>query len=94
VIDTKGTFGRNKDAEKFPLIQKSLWHSKGIYANKVIPKHFFKQSWLPMPISKKEDPIWTDYKVLKNGTIKPQRKRSAYKNCLTYEEKYGANKKD
>ena len=91
VIDTKGTFGRNKDGEKFPLIQKALWHSKGIYANKLVPKYFFKQAWLPMPVSNKDDLIWTDYKVLKSGMVKQQRKRSIYKDCLTYDEKY--NKK-
>jgi hypothetical protein len=80
-IDTKGTYSLFKDTEKFPLIQKALYHSKGIYANKLIPHKFFSKSWLPKPILQKGDPMYTDYKVLKNGTVKKQVPRSKYKKC-------------
>ena len=45
LVDTKGTGARFKDSSKFPLIQKALYHSKGIYVNKLVPEYFFKNAW-------------------------------------------------
>ncbi len=89
IIDTKGTGARFKDNSKFPLIQKALYHSKGIYVNKIVPEYFFKNAWLPMPITTKDDFLWTNLQCLKSGKIKPQKKRGAFKDCKTYYEKYG-----
>jgi len=87
IIDTKGTGANFKDSSKFPLIQKALYHSKGIYVNKIVPEYFCKNAWLPMPVLKQDDKVWTNYQVLKNGRIKDQKKRSAFKDCKTFKEK-------
>lgn len=88
VIDTKGTGANHGDDKKFPLIQKALWHSKGIYANKLVPKYFFKNAWLPMPVLKEKDLVWTNQVKLKSGKVKEQLKRSAFRKCMTFKEKY------
>jgi len=46
-IDVKGNYKDGNKASKFNLIQKVLYHVKGIYVNRVIPSEFFKIAWVP-----------------------------------------------
>ncbi len=46
-IDVKGTFGRHGDAVKFPVLQKVIFFTKGIYVEKIIPKKLFKKTFYP-----------------------------------------------
>ena len=90
-IDIKGSYLQHNDAVKFSIMQKVIYHVKGIYINKIVPEKFFLKAWLPMPIQDKKDDIWTDYQVLKSGVVKQQKKRSKFKKCKTYNEKHGLN---
>lgn len=85
-IDIKGSFSQHNDAVKFSIMQKIIYHQKGIYINKIVPEKFFLNSWLPLPIQKKDDHIWTNYKSMKNGRVNEQKKRSKFKDCKTYVE--------
>jgi hypothetical protein len=87
-IDIKGMFSPHGDNEKFPVIQKIFYLTHNIYSNKVIPHKFFLKAWLPKARKEKGDLIFTDYKVLKDGTIKEQRKRKRFEACETFIEKY------
>jgi hypothetical protein len=44
IVDVKGTFAsrHNSTLIKFPLIQKIMYHTKGIYINKIMPLHKVK----------------------------------------------------
>ena len=46
-IDVKGNYKDGNKASKFNLIQKVLYHVKGIYVNRVIPSEFFNIAWVP-----------------------------------------------
>lgn len=49
-IDIKGSFVglHNNSGITFPIIRKVLYHLKGIYVNKVVPKELFKNTFTPM----------------------------------------------
>ena len=47
LIDVKGNYKDGNKASKFNLIQKVLYHVKGIYVNRLIPSEFFKIAWVP-----------------------------------------------
>lgn len=79
-IDVKGTFSKFGDSKQFSIIQKALYHSRGIYVNKLVPERFFKNAWVPEPVLDKGDLIWCNKK---DGT---QQLRSRFKGCKTYKE--------
>ena len=81
LIDTKPSgFTKFNDDKSFSIIRKALWHSKGIYVNKLRLDKFFSSAWLPMPVLDKGDKVWT------NPGSSPRRKRSTYKFFNTYNE--------
>lgn len=43
-LEVKGTWLQN---DRFPLNQKWVWERCGILVNKVVPKEFFKKTWVP-----------------------------------------------
>lgn len=85
-IDTKGSFAgkHNDSAKSFPIIQKVLWHTKGIYINKVIPEKFFKETFAPKSF------FYTDKGALryKESDTKGAKKKTyydqIYRNCEQY----------
>ncbi len=84
-IDVKGTFAASGGDAKFSIVQKALWHSNGIYVNKLIPSTFFYFAWLPEPTRETEDIIWTDYREFKDHD-RPRAKRAKFKCCKTLKE--------
>ena len=46
-IDTKGFNGTHDSKALFSLKQKAFFWSHNIYVNKVVPKVFFKKTWVP-----------------------------------------------
>lgn len=88
VIDVKGGFAQHGSQYKFGIIQKILYHTKGIYVNKLVPFKFFKLSWLPEPVKDKDDAIWCNAKphVTSFSEIGERKKRSQYKDCKTLKE--------
>ncbi len=46
-IDVKGSFGQHGDAVKFPLLQKMMFSTHGIYVQKVVPKQLFEKTFVP-----------------------------------------------
>jgi hypothetical protein len=53
-IDVKGNFGQHGDAVKFPVLQKIIYFTKGIYVEKIVPEKLFKKTFYPSRY------IWTD----------------------------------
>lgn len=74
VIDVKGTFQQHDGSRSFSINQKWVYEKYGIYVNKLIPKKFFKITWVP------EKCRYTP----KQGKLK-----SAYAKCETLLEKFG-----
>lgn len=48
-IDVKGRFGgpHNNSAVTFPLVQKVLYHTQGVYVQKIVPRELFPLTFLP-----------------------------------------------
>jgi hypothetical protein len=69
VIDVKGTFaGRhNNSAITFPLDQKWVYQKYGIYVQKIVPIHLFKQTFTPkryLVTDQSGKPRKLDYKII------------------------------
>lgn len=60
LIDVKGVFAKNGGHALFSVKQKIIYNKLGLYVNKVIPCKFFASSFVPMPITLKDDVIWTN----------------------------------
>lgn len=54
IVDVKGTFGQHGDAAKFPLLQKLMFLSHGLYVQKIVPKELFAKTFYP------ERYFWSD----------------------------------
>lgn len=74
VIDVKGTFQKHDGSRSFSINQKWVYDKHGVYVNKLIPKKFFKLTWVP------EKCRFTP----KQGKLK-----TAYAKCQTLVEKFG-----
>jgi len=46
-IDVKGSFSKFHDDKSFSMVQKMMWHLKGVYVNKVELSKFFRATWCP-----------------------------------------------
>jgi len=46
-VDVKGSFGQHGDAVKFPVLQKTIFLTKGIYVEKIVPKKLFAKTFYP-----------------------------------------------
>ena len=46
-IDTKGTSSKFGDHVKFPVMQKVIYFTKGIYVEKIVPKKLFAKTFYP-----------------------------------------------
>lgn len=61
IIDVKSSvsnqYGNNSTAITFPIKQKMLWATKGIYVHKVVPDQWFKQFWIPERYAYKQNRI-------------------------------------
>jgi len=51
IIDVKGTFQMFDGQRSFSINQKWVYERYGIFVNKVIPKKFFKKTWVPDAIA-------------------------------------------
>jgi len=52
IVDTKGAPGTGKSGKNisyatFPVKQKWLYQTQGIYVEKVVPENLFKETWVP-----------------------------------------------
>ena len=68
IVDVKGKFSGvyNNSGLTFPIIQKVLWHFKGILVQKVIPEELFEVTFLPQKLFKTKtgkDKSWRFPKV-------------------------------
>ena len=68
-IDVKGTFQQNDGQRSFSINQKWVYAKLGIYIEKIIPKEFFKKTWVPekaryTPKTKKLRTTYAGYKTI------------------------------
>ncbi len=56
IADTKGGFVgfANNSGITFPIKQKVVWHEKSVYIQKIIPKDWFKKTFLPAKLAYKK----------------------------------------
>lgn len=73
-VDVKGEFGGKYHSDReFSINRKWLWQRCGIYVHKIVPKTFFKKTWVPEAVA------W-----MKNRKVPTRRK--SYKSCKLYRE--------
>ncbi len=75
VIDVKGGFSIYNNHREFSINQKWVWQKFGLYVNRVIPKKFFKKTWVPAkailsPKQKKVRKCYVGFKTLSGEVIK------------------------
>ncbi len=70
-IDTKGAFNgpHNNSAITFPIKQKWLYQIENIFVQKLVPKKFFKSTWVPQRCTltyktKKPSVVYAGYKTI------------------------------
>lgn len=73
-IDVKGEWcGRHKSGREFSINQKWMFQRYGIYIHKIVPKIFFKKTWVPDEIA------W-----IRKRNVPTRRK--AYRDCRLFGE--------
>jgi len=50
-VDTKGGFGRYGDKRIFAVNQKWVYKEHGVWVNKIVPKDWFKKTWVPRDVA-------------------------------------------
>jgi len=55
VIDIKGTFGKFNDDTVFSINRKWVYKEYGVYVHKIIPKKWFRKTWVPKAIAFKKN---------------------------------------
>ena len=82
MIDIKPSgYTKFNDSKSFSIVQKALWHSQGIYVNKVRLDKFLAAAWVPEPVLDKGDLVWCNKD--KHGN---RRLRSDFSGLKTYKQ--------
>lgn len=68
-IDVKGSFNKFRGDQEFSINQKWMYDKFDIYVHKVVPKDFFKATWVPegarySPKLKKERKVYKGFKTV------------------------------
>ena len=70
IIDVKGSFSPYHDDKSFSINQKMMFQKYNLIVNKLVPKKFFKNTWVPVGC-----------RLTKTGKI-----RKAYVDCMTVDQ--------